>query len=153
MQASHVSTPIKSNVSAIFVAIQLSQRMWLVTMHCPDKDKISHHKLEGGDHAGLLTLIDRMRERAARTLGAVPAAVSCYEAGYDGFWLHRLLMAAGITNHVFDPGGIAGDQRARRGEAAARGWGKDMWARVVGLPRGAARRGGGGGVRPRQAGA
>src|SRR5437899_4439903 len=114
MQASHVSTPIKSNVSTIFVAIELSQMSWLVTMHCPDKDKISHHKLEGGDHAGLLTLIERMRERAARTLGAVPAVVSCYEAGYDGFWLHRLLMAAGITNHVFDPASIAVDQRARR---------------------------------------
>ncbi|MEH2564438.1 IS110 family transposase [Bradyrhizobium sp. AZCC 2289] len=114
MQASHVSTPIKSNVSTIFVAIELSQRSWLVTMHCPDKDKISHHKLEGGDHVGLLTLIERMRERAARTLGAVPAVVSCYEAGYDGFWLHRLLMAAGITNHVFDPASIAVDQRARR---------------------------------------
>jgi transposase len=114
MQASHVSTPIKSNVSTIFVAIELSQRSWLVTMHCPDKDKISHHKLAGGDHAGLLTLIERMRERAARTLGAVPAVVSCYEAGYDGFWLHRLMMAAGITNHVFDPASIAVDQRARR---------------------------------------
>jgi transposase len=114
MQASHVSTPIKSNVSTIFVALELSQRSWLVTMHCPDRDKISHHKLEGGDHAGLLTLIERMRERAARALGAVPAAVSCYEAGYDGFWLHRLLMAAGITNHVFDPASIAVDQRARR---------------------------------------
>src|SRR5260370_23667978 len=116
MQASHVSTPIKSNVSTIFVAIELSQRSWLVTMHCPDKDKISHHKLEGGDHAGLLTLIGRMRERAARTLGAVPAVVSCYEAGYDGFWLHRLLMAAGITDHIFDPASIAVDQRARGGE-------------------------------------
>jgi transposase len=40
--------------------------------------------------------------------------VSCYEAGYDGFWLHRLLTAAGITNHVFDPASIAVDQRARR---------------------------------------
>ena len=40
--------------------------------------------------------------------------VSCYEAGYDGFWLHRLLLAAGITNYVFDPASIAVDQRARR---------------------------------------
>jgi len=39
---------------------------------------------------------------------------SCYEAGYDGFWLHRLLLAAGITNYVFDPSSIAVDQRARR---------------------------------------
>ena len=47
-------------------------------------------------------------------LGAVPAVVSCYEAGYDGFWLHRLLLAAGITNYEFDPASIAVDQRARR---------------------------------------
>ena len=39
---------------------------------------------------------------------------SCYEAGYDGYWLHRLLLAAGITNYVFDPASIAVDQRARR---------------------------------------
>jgi transposase len=46
-------------------------------------------------------------------LGRAPAVVSCYEAGYDGFWLHRLLLAAGITNYVFDPASIAVDQRAR----------------------------------------
>jgi transposase len=40
--------------------------------------------------------------------------VSCYEAGYDGFWLHRRLEAAGITNFVFDPASIAVEQRARR---------------------------------------
>jgi transposase len=83
-------------------------------MHCPAKDKISRHRLEGGDCAGLLALIDRVRERAARTLGAVPVVASCYEASYDGFWLHRRLLAAGITNYVFDPSSIAVDQRARR---------------------------------------
>jgi transposase len=55
-----------------------------------------------------------MRERVMRALGGVPAVASCYEAGYDGFWLHRLLLAAGITNYVFDPASIAVDQRARR---------------------------------------
>jgi transposase len=114
MQASTIDTPTAGPCGTIFVTIELSQRRWLVTMHCPDKDKISRHKLEGGDHAGLLALIDRMRERVARALGASPSVVSCYEAGYDGFWLHRLLVAAGITNYVFDPSSIAVDQRARR---------------------------------------
>jgi transposase len=114
MQASTVDTPTAGHCGTIFVAIELSQKSWLVTLHSPDRDRISRHKIEGGDHAGLLTLIERMRERAARTLGAVPAVVSCYEAGYDGFWLHRLLLAAGITNYVFDPSSIAVDQRARR---------------------------------------
>ena len=114
MQAPTVSTPITDHISTIFVAIELSQKTWLVTMHSPDRDKISRHKVQGGDHASLLALIDRVRDRAARRLGAMPAVVSCYEAGYDGFWLHRLLMAAGIANYVFDPSSIAVDQRARR---------------------------------------
>jgi transposase len=114
MQASTAATPTIRDYGTIFVVIELSQKTWLVTLHSPDKDKISRHKLEGGNHAELLALIDRIRERAARALGGVPAVVSCYEAGYDGFWLHRLLMAAGITNYVFDPASIAVDQRARR---------------------------------------
>jgi transposase len=114
MQAPAVSTPITNGISTIFVAIELSQKTWLVTVHSPDKDKISRHKVQGGDHAGLLALIGRVRDRATRALGAVPAVMSCYEAGYDGFWLHRLLTAAGITNYVFDPSSIAVDQRARR---------------------------------------
>ena len=114
MQASTVDTPTTSHCGTIFVAIELSQRTWLVTMHSPDRDRISHHKLEGGDHAGLLSLLEGTRARAAGKLGSAPKVVSCYEAGYDGFWLHRLLTAAGITSFVFDPASIAVEQRARR---------------------------------------
>jgi len=117
MQASNERTPIADHIGTIFVAIELSQKSWLVTMHSPDRDRISRHKLEGGDHGGLLAHSDRVRGRAARALGSVPAVVSCYEAGYDGFWLHRLLTAAGITNHVLDPASIAVDQRARRAKS------------------------------------
>jgi len=114
MQASNVCTPTADHNGTIFVTIELSQRSWLVTMHSPDRDRISRHKLEGGDHAGLLALIEQVRARAADKLGSQASVVSCYEAGYDGFWLHRLLTAAGITNLVFDPASIAVEQRARR---------------------------------------
>jgi transposase len=114
MQASTAATLTIGDYGTIFIAIELSQKTWLVTLHSPDKDRISRHRLEGGNHAELLALIGRIRERAARALGGVPAVVSCYEAGYDGFWLHRLLLAAGIANYVFDPASIAVDQRARR---------------------------------------
>src|SRR6185437_10570078 len=63
---------------------------------------------------GLLALIERVQARAAGQLGTAPQVVSCYEAGYDGFWLHRLLSGAGITNFVFDPASIAVEQRSRR---------------------------------------
>jgi transposase len=114
MQASTIGTPTIDHYGTIFVAIELSQRSWLVTMHSPDRDRISRHKIGGGDHCGLLALLENVRQRATRKLGTRLAVVSCYEAGYDGFWLHRRLIAAGITNHVFDPASIAVEQRGRR---------------------------------------
>jgi transposase len=85
-----------------------------VTVHSPDRDRVSHYKVEAGDHAGLLALTERVRERAGRKLGAPPSVKSCYESGYDGYWLHRLLQAKGVENYVFDPGSIAVEQRSRR---------------------------------------
>ncbi len=114
MQASTVDTPTADHCGTIFVTIELSQKTWLVTVHSPDRDRMSRHKLEGGDHVGLLGLLEGIRTRAALKLGTVPKVVSCHEAGYDGFWLHRLLTAAGITNLVFDPASIAVEQRSRR---------------------------------------
>jgi transposase len=43
--------------------------------------------------------------------------VSCYEAGRDGFWLHRALLARGIANVVVDPASIEVNRRARRAKA------------------------------------
>jgi len=114
MHASNICTPIADHIGTIFVAIELSQKSWLAVMHSADRSRLSRHKLESGDAAGLLGLIESVRARAARALGSAPAVVSCYEAGYDGFWLHRRLEAAGITNFVFDPASIAVDQRRRR---------------------------------------
>src|SRR4029450_4369752 len=116
MQASTVDTPTAGHCGTIFVAIELSQKTWLVTLHSPDRDRISRRTLEGGDSAGLLALLESVRTRAASKLGMPPKVGTCYEAGYDGFWLHRLLMAAGITNLVFDPASIAVEQRSPRGE-------------------------------------
>jgi transposase len=114
MQASTGDTPTTGHCGTIFVAIELSQKTWLVTLHSPDRDRISRHKFGGGDDAGLLALLESVRTRAAGKLGTPPKVVTCYEAGYDGFWLHRLLSAAGITNLVFDPASIAVEQRSRR---------------------------------------
>jgi transposase len=114
MHASNICTPIADHNGTIFVAIELSQKTWLAVIHSPDRNRMSRHKLEGGDHAALLALVEGVRVRAARVLGREPAVVSCYEAGYDGFWLHRRLEAAGISNFVFDPASIAVEQRSRR---------------------------------------
>ena len=47
-------------------------------------------------------------------LGLDAAVTSCYEAGRDGFWLHRWLTATGVTNHVLDASSIEVPRRLRR---------------------------------------
>jgi transposase len=39
---------------------------------------------------------------------------SCYEAGRDGFWLHRWLTAQGVESQVVDPASIEVNRRLRR---------------------------------------
>ncbi|HEV2670618.1 MAG TPA: IS110 family transposase [Gemmatimonadales bacterium] len=63
--------------------------------------------------------VDRVLEEIARAkrrlkLAEETAVVSCYEAGRDGFWLHRYLVAHGIMNHVVDSSSIEVKRRARR---------------------------------------
>src|SRR5678810_253504 len=42
------------------------------------------------------------------------AVVSCYEAGRDGFWIHRALARLGIENRVVDSASIDVNRRRRR---------------------------------------
>lgn len=100
--------------ATIFMALELSKSRWLVAVYSPLTDKISRHGIAGGDAAALLALIGRYRRRAEERLGRPAKVVSCYEAGYDGFWLHRLLRANGIENQVMDPASLPVDRRARR---------------------------------------
>jgi transposase len=66
------------------------------------------------DGKELLDLCERIRTRVARETGKRVEIVSCYEAGYDGFWLHRLLEAHGIRNYVIDPASLQVNRRARQ---------------------------------------
>jgi transposase len=43
--------------------------------------------------------------------------VSCYEAGRDGFWLHRWLVSVGVVNHVVDSSSIEVNRRRRRAKS------------------------------------
>jgi transposase len=100
--------------ATIFVALELSRASWVAAVHAPLADKIGLHKLKGGDREELLALIARLQMRAQAALRRPVAVVSCYEAGYDGFWLHRLLEAHGVHNHVLDPASLQVNRRARR---------------------------------------
>jgi transposase len=63
-----------------------------------------------------LAAVTRRLAQARHRFG-VPADApvwSCYEAGRDGFWLHRALLAHGVRNRVVDSASIEVNRRARR---------------------------------------
>jgi transposase len=74
MQASTLGPRTAGHCGTIFVAIELSQKSRLVTLHSPDRDRVSRHKLDGGDHGGLLELIQKVCTRVTEKLGSAPAA-------------------------------------------------------------------------------
>lgn len=57
------------------------------------------------------------RAKARFGLSSDAPVVSCYEAGRDGFWLHRWLVAQGINNRVVDSSSIEVNRRARRAKS------------------------------------
>ncbi|HXL07932.1 MAG TPA: IS110 family transposase [Gemmatimonadales bacterium] len=57
------------------------------------------------------------RAKAHFGLPAHAAVRSCYEAGRDGFWLHRYLRARGVANDVVDSSSIEVNRRARRAKS------------------------------------
>ena len=79
---------------SILLAIELSASTWLVAARVPGLEK--QHRIDSGDTAALLALISSLRARAARRLDAI-GIVCCFEAGRDGFWLHRSLTAQGVV--------------------------------------------------------
>ena len=101
---------------ALFVGFELAKSAWLIGLYSPELGtKVSRHKVDGGDLGKVLDLIAVAKERLLR-LGKVDRVrvVSIYEAGYDGFWLHRALLSAGVENRVIDAASVPVDRRARR---------------------------------------
>src|SRR5208337_3893003 len=116
-EAAHAepSTAIQSNLAAIFVSLELSRSVWLITSLSPGSgEKMSKHSVRAGDVAGLLARFSELKQKAfARTRKSFPIVV-IQEAGLDGFWLHRALEQEGVESHVVDPASIATSRRRRR---------------------------------------
>ena len=98
----------------LFLALELSKSAWLLAAHLPGADKPKLHRIEAGDTAALLATITALRARVAGKSGTAVDVACCFEAGRDGFWLHRLLSAHDVINHVLEPTSILVARRARR---------------------------------------
>ncbi len=112
------STPAVTGDSAtVFVAIELSGKDWLAGMQSPGQEWPCRHKLAAADARGLWAVIERERSTLQRAGWSKVRVVTCYEAGRDGFWLHRFLVAQGAESFVVDPGSMLVDRRARRAKS------------------------------------
>lgn len=116
VQEHHQATPATtcSDSAIMFVALELSGTSWLVAIQAPGGERISRHKLPAGAAAELLELVGRQRTMSEHGAGRTVRVMSCYEAGRDGFWRHRRLVAEGIENLIIDPASVAVNRRARR---------------------------------------
>lgn len=117
--ATAVATTARSNDITLFASLELSKSKWVVTINNPGSEKFSKHVVEGGDGADLLELLSRSRGKAEQRYGVQVKAIVIQEAGLDGFWIHRLLLANGIESHVVDAASIAVDRRHRRAKTDA----------------------------------
>lgn len=71
-----------------------------------------HRRVAAGDLGALKQEIEAAKGRFG--LAADVRVVSCYEAGRDGFWIHRALKQLGVENQVVDSAAIEVNRRARR---------------------------------------
>ncbi len=104
----------RSSKTTIYVAIELSASSWLVAARLPGIEKARVYRMESGDTMGLLKIIADLRSQISTMLGMTADLACCFEAGRDGFWLHRLLTANGIAAYVLEPTSILVNRRARR---------------------------------------
>jgi transposase len=94
----------------LYVAFELGNNTWKLAFS--NGRKVRHVTVTARD----LGQVQGALLRAQTHFGMAEAAavVSCYEAGRDGFWLHRYLQGRGIDNVVVDSASLEVDRRLRR---------------------------------------
>jgi transposase len=112
---SQAPSAVRTELTAIFISLELSQSKWLITSLAPGNgEKMSKFIVAARDVAGLLARFAELQRKAEARTGRRFGFVVIQEAGLDGFWLHRALEAEGIESYVVDPASIAVPRRARR---------------------------------------
>lgn len=97
---------------ALLVAFELGQQWWKIGFTTGMGQRPRTRRIAAGAVEVLAAEI--ARHKTSGGLAADAPVISCYEAGRDGFWLHRYLTAHGIENHVVDSASIEVNRRARR---------------------------------------
>lgn len=96
----------------MFMALELSAAKWKVGTTVGLGQKPREQSVDAGDLEALTEELAKAKERFG--LPSDVRVVSCFEAGRDGFWIHRWLEAQGIENVVIDPASVHVDRRKKR---------------------------------------
>jgi transposase len=96
----------------LYMAFELSQSKWMLGFTIGFGQRPRLRTIAARDLATLQTEIQLARERFE--LGADVPVISCYEAGRDGFWLHRYLTSIGVNNQIVDSASIEVNRRAKQ---------------------------------------
>lgn len=96
----------------LYMAFELSQSKWMLGFTIGFGQRPRLRTIAARDLAALQNEIHLARERFG--LGEETPMLSCYEAGRDGFWLHRYLSSIGISNLVVDSASIEVNRRAKQ---------------------------------------
>jgi transposase len=96
----------------MFMALELSAAKWKVGTTVGVGQKPRERTVDAADLEALSEEITKAKRRFDLPLDA--RVVSCYEAGRDGFWLHRWLTKQGVQNVVIDPASVHVDRRKKK---------------------------------------
>src|SRR5262245_30034643 len=107
-----VRSDVSVNEPVLYVALELGKKNWKLAMTSGFGRTAWLRTIAGGDMGAVERAVRSGRERFA--LPPQARIVSCYEAGRDGFWIHRALLALGIETRVVDSASIEVNRRARR---------------------------------------
>jgi len=95
----------------LYLAFELSDAKWKLGFTTGTGRRPRQRNIKARDLDALQEEIRRTKKRF--DLSETARVVSCYEAGRDGFWLHRYLEEQGIENLVVDSSSIQVNRRAR----------------------------------------
>ena len=100
--------------TSVIVSVELSKRNWLVASLSPGAAKPSLRTIPAGNSAALISHLRNLECKAADRIGEPAAIRLCFEIGYDGFWLARLLRSNDIDTYELDPASFLVSRRGRR---------------------------------------
>ena len=96
----------------LYVALELGCDKWVLASATQAAEKPRFRTAPARDLARLNEEIAKAKARFG--LPADAPVCTCYEAGRDGFWLHRALTKMGIANVVVDASSIEVNRRQKQ---------------------------------------